>query len=113
MAYLTTFNHWMRKLSFVKNKGVKYRVWVNKKPTGNFLEKNKKNKKIKIRFFCRKISEKLKSTSTKFPSYRPVGTLAYLVPTLPKNHGLNRRFEKSKCFNTFYIYLIFVHSEYL
>jgi hypothetical protein len=63
-------------------------------PQVNFLEKNKKNKN-QI-FFCRKISEKLKATSTKIPSYRPVGTLPYTMPTLSKNRGLNRKFEKSK-----------------
>ena len=61
----------------------------------------KKIKKIKIRFFS---AEKF-AVSTKIGLYRPVGMLPYLSYTLPKNRGLNRRFEKSKCFYTFYIYL--------
>lgn len=49
----------------------------------------KKIKKIKIRFFS---AEKF-AVSTKFPSYRQVGTLPYTVPTSLKNRGLNRKFH--------------------
>ena len=73
MVYLTTFNHWIRKLSFIKSKEVKYRVWVNKKPAGKILEKNKK---IKIRFFfCRKICSIYQNWLVSASGDAPISTL--------------------------------------
>jgi hypothetical protein len=52
---------------------------MGKKEARRYFRKNK-NQKLKYRKkICRKISEKIKATSTKFPSYRPVGALPYTM----------------------------------
>ena len=84
MAYLTTFNHWIRKLSFIKSKEVKYRVWVNKKPAGKFF---RKIKKIKIRFFS---AEKF-AVSTKIASYSNIGYPSLPIPYLAKKSCLKSK----------------------
>lgn len=110
VAYLTTFNHWIRKLSFIKSKEVKYRVWVNKKPAGKIFRKKSEN----INLGHEEKNKKLFLGSTKIPSYRLVGSLPYLVPTFGKNNGLNRKFEKCKFLILFNVsYMVSICKDFL